>query len=391
MHNLSNSSNLQLTSYELDTLDVEDLKRHVEALEKEVAEIDLENELIERYLERNDPKMLIGINNELSKQKKTATRIQFVINAETQPATNGGNNRLMPKQSVMSFGSFGTAGSFSRSARTNDSQLQERVGYAMRSNLCAKETVNVHAETERIHTESKERARDLTAELETLCLTNDEVNETREELKNFVFVNGINPLTNKVPAERLLQFFDKWKKNGNGMRAKMRLQTATMRQGCITQRRALAAKAELSCILRPVDFEQLKMDKELFQRELHAKTKEIVSKKRASGNVSIALAVQRKQLIGKQDNLNRLNDKKDRIRKLTQKLEFESDKIENEKELWHKRIDKLTKAMNNHAAPSVMDYIQRKQDLQDLDKEIKILERKQRILELELKNKNIKK
>lgn len=378
---------MQLTSFELDNLDVEDLKRHVEALEKEVAEIDLENELFERYLSEHDPEMLVGINKELSKHK-TATRIQFAIAADA-PATN--NSRRQSQQSSMSVGSIVTGTSFSQSARTNESVHQQRVCYAMRSDLCANETVNVRNETERTEAESKKRARTLTAEIEALRLSNDEVNETRHEFKDFVFVNGVNPLTNKVPAERFTQFFAKWKKNGNGMLEKMRLQTATMQQEYIAQRRSLASKAELSCILRPVDFEQLKIDTKLYQRELNAKNREIYSKKRASGNVSLALAVQRKHLAGKQHKLECLNEHKDRICKLTKKFQLEGDKIASEKVLWQNRNEKLAKDMSTYVGPSVMDYIQRKQELEDLDKEIKILERKHRILKIELQNKNTKK
>lgn len=384
---------MPLSEYDLDNMDLTELSARIEEFQKEVAEIDLENELLERYLEKNDPELLVGIQMQLAKQKAPA-RIKFAVNAKRSVDTTHSAGNFSRRESLTStiFDtiSIGTAASFARSARTLDSQQQEmRVGYGMRTELCNKEAAVVMAETDRIQGITKLQCRELIAEIEELRLTNDEVIETRREFKEFVLVNGAHPLTKRVPSERFQKFFDKWTRNGNAMVENFRMRTTTLKRNSVQMKLALTVKAELSSILRPVDFEKLEIETEQLQKEIEQKTIHVLALKRTTGNGSLALSMQRKQLLNKEAQLKRLLADQERVRKLTLNYEVSSDNAVKDIARWTRRKEKLNEKMLTYEAPTILDYMNRKQELTDLDKQVKALTRSYNITLIKLKNAKI--
>lgn len=380
---------MPLSGYDIENLELTELKARIEEFQKDIAEIDLENELFERYLEKNDPELLVGIKKQLARQKAPA-RIQFAVMAKRSVDTthSGGNfSRISRASTIFDTISIGTAASFARSARTLDSQQQEmRVGYGMRIELCNKELAVVNAETDRIQAITKSECRELIAQIEELKMTNQEVTETLREFKDFVLVNGAHPLTKRVPSERLLKFFDKWTRNGNALVENFRMQSTTLKRNCVQMKLELAIKSELSSILRPVDFEQLEIERQQLQKLIDEKTIHVLALKRTTGNGSLALSMQRKQLLTKETELERLLAEQERMRKLTVKYEVSSDNAEKDKARWNKRKEKLNEKMLTYEAPNVLDYMSRKQELADLDKEVKALLRTFNITKIKLKN-----
>lgn len=384
---------MPLSIYDLDNMDLSDLSARIEEFQKEVAEIDLENELFERYLEKNDPELLVGIKMQLARQKAPA-RIQFAVNAkrsyDTAHSFGNFSRRESRASTIGDTVSINTAASWARSARTLDSQQQEmRVGYGMRIELCKKETAVVNAETDRIQGITKIQCRELTAQNEELRLTNEEATETRLEFKNFVLTNGAHPLTKRVPSERFFKFFDKWTRNGNAMVEHFRMRTTTLKRNSVQMKLELAIKAELSSILRPVDFEQLQIEREHLQKDITEKTIHVLALKRTTGNGSLALAMQRKQLLNKEAELKRLLTEKERVRKLTMKYEVSSDNAEKDISRWSKRKGTLNEKMLTYEAPQIRDYMNRKQEMADLDKELKALSRSYNLTLIKLKNAKI--
>lgn len=389
-HKLSHTSMMDLTEYDLNTIDVVELKRRVDDLEKEMAQTDLENELFERYLEKNDPELLVGIKKELAKQK-AIPRIHFALTSnkshETMHSAVSGYSCRTSRSLQFDATSIGTNASFNRSIRTMDSQRQDGcVSFALRAELAAKEAATMRNQSDRIEAESKIKCRDLIAEVEELRLTNDELNETRREFKDFVLENGLNPVSKKIPSERLMKFFDTWNKNGNAMVAKMRLQTSTLKLSQRNRQMELAVKAELSGILRPVDFQQLEIETTELQKQFRDKTVHLMALKRTTGNASLALATQRKLLLGKESNLRRTRTEIERLSKMQTKYELDIDMAEKDIYRWNMRNEKLTNEMAMHEAPSIKDYMQLKQEQFDLDKELKALERTASILAIKLEN-----
>lgn len=390
---MSRTSLMPLSEYDLDNMDLSELKVKIDEFQRELADMDLENELFERYLEKNDPELLVGIKMQLARQK-TPARIQFALLAkrsvDTAHSTGNYSRRESRASTLYDTLSIGTVASFARSARTLDSQQQEmRIGYNMRAELCNKEASIVNAETDRIQGITKIQCRELIAQIEDLRTTNDEVTETRREFKDFVLVNGAHPLTKRVPSERFLKFFNKWTRNGNAMVENFRMRTTTLKRNTIQMKLALAIKAELSSILRPVDFEQLEIEREQLQKNIDEKTTHVLALKRTTGNGSLVLSMQREQLLTKEAELKRLRVEQERVRKLTLRYEVNCDNTEKDIARWNQRKNKLTEKMQTYEAPQILDYMNRKQELADLDRKEKALLRSYNITLIKLKNAKI--
>lgn len=380
---------MPLSEYDLENMDLSELRVRIEEFQREEAEIDLENELFERYLEKNDPELLVGVKMQLARQK-APPRIQFATNAKRSVDTThsvGNQSRA----SIFDNISIGTTASFARSARTIDSQQQDmRVGYGMRTELCNKEISVVNAETDRIQETTKCQCRELIAEIEELRMSNDEVTVTRREFKDFVLVKGAHPLTKRVPSERLCKFFHDWTRNGNALVDNFRMQTTTLKRNSIQMKLALAVKAELSSILRPVDFEQLEIENEQLQKDISEKTKHVVALKRTTGNGSLALSIQRKQLQKKEEELKRVLAEQDRVRKLNLRYEASIENADKDIARWSQRKEKLVKKIRTYQAPQISDYMNQKRELANLDREEKALLRSYNITRIKLKNEKIK-
>lgn len=395
----------KLSEHDLATVDLMELKRIVEDIQTEVAQSKLENILFERYLEKSAPEYLIGINKLMTKHK-TATRIQFATNikssTETQLDSAGGHsvsvsafNRrgaLRAGQSEDAVSIVTTNTAFSRSTRgasmrTVDSLRQDqKVAYAMRIELCDKETAIVQQQTERTVAKTKAEIRALNAELEELKLTADEAVTSMDEFREFVLINGVNPETKRIPSERLLKYIDKWVMGGNAIVETMRLKTCTLKLNCKQQLEALAIKEEQSGILRPIDFEQLEIERRQFAQLLEDKHVHLKGLKRVTANASLALATQRKFLQGTEQQLNTVRADVDKIQKSTDKFNDEIDIAEKEIGECQDKIDRLTNLSNTYSAPSVQEYMERKMEVQILSKEINALERKANISRIKLKN-----
>lgn len=391
----------KLSNMDLQTIDMLELKRIVDDFNAEVAQTKLENILFERFLEKYAPELLVGINKLMTKHK-TATRIQFATNikSSTDAASElGGYSASMvttrrggmrQSEDAVSIGTTATA--FSRSTRgasmrTVDSLRQEqKVGYTMRIEMANKETATVRQQTERKMAKTKTEVRILNAELEELKLSGSEAHASMAEFTEFVLVNGANAETKFIPSERLLTYCNNWIKGGNAIVETMRLKTCTLKQNCKQQLEALAIKEEQSGILRPIDFEQLEIERRQFQTILAEKY--ICSKglKRVTANASLALAVQRKYLQTSEARLRSILGEKDKIQKVTEKFDAESELAEKELDRWQDKIDRLKNLQHTYAAPSIMDYMERKMEVQDWGREISALERKVNICKIKLNN-----
>lgn len=157
----------------------------------------------------------------------------------------------------------------------------------------------------------------------------------------FVIVNGTNEVTKKIPLERYLKFIDKWTKNGNALIENMHMKTTTLKQNYGQQKSALAIKAELSGILRPIDFEQLEIEKRQFLETIDVKNKHFIGLKMATGNAALVLSTQRKMLLQSEEQLTNIKEKQAKAQRSIEKMYTEEAALLNEIDQWQDRIDKI--------------------------------------------------
>lgn len=411
----------------------EAILRSLYDMHRECAYAQLESDYIERYLQRNDADMLIGVTDRIVRTNAADTRIHFAPNLtqggtsfassgprESQLGTVERNSSYLRRtargyaSSLVGFsgnvggggggdsggGGFGGGGSSfdtdamslasagmsmsNASMRTVDSLgMDTGVNYTMKLELVDKDYAGFVAQIEVLRSNTKAELRDVTAELEEMRLSSDEAVETLREFRDFVMVKGRQPgARGTVPLERCLKFFDKWMIHGNGMVERMRLQTATLRQDIGVKEKALAIKAEMSGILKPVDFEELSIQRRSYELECAEKDAHLLGLKRVTGNVALALTTQRKLLEKSKSQLAAIERKTEVAKRETDRFDKMRETVEDEIEMWSERVDKLQERKNTYKAPSTMEYMEAKMRLDGLVREVKMLLRQEKIAQI---------
>lgn len=371
-----------------------DLIERVEKTKKEIAYIRLENEMIERFLQKHNPELLTGITTDPTVPIKRTPKVYLVEPTPSAKHTisvdhlyqHSFDNPSLSARSSSNKISFSQ--SRTSSCRTFDSLLQSQshVNLTMKIEMTEKECDALKLAQLKFEQKSKQRLARLTANVKELKTTNKEIVKTMQDLQEYVLVRGMNPITKKVPLERFIKFTEIWMKSGNTLIENIRLKTTTLRQNCFQQKSALAIKAELSGILRPVDFEQLQIEKRQFMQTIDEKNTQFVGMKKVAGNINQALAAQKKSLKETEAILMGLIAKKDKINEDCRRFEKEGNAAEKEIDVWKEKIERLQKQIDVYRAPTAYDYMCRKIDLQTVQQEIKAMERKENILKIKLKN-----
>lgn len=379
-----------------------DILRSLVDMKRSAAYTELENGYMVRYLERNDPELLLGITKMMQRNVAAdTTRIQFATNVTDNQSGDGPTER-MPRHNadsgdntsvvsaVMSFSSTISTRTTTTSVALG---LHQGVNFTMKIELVNKDYAVFAGDIERLRQTTKEELRDYTAQVEELRLSQAEAIDTLAEFRDFVMVKG-RPLDNKptpakaattaqresVPLERFLKFIDKWVIHGNGMVEQMRLRTATLEQETREQEKSLAIKAELSGILLPVDFEQMEIEHISFEQSYADKESHLLGLKRVAGNVSLVLAKQRRLVEQSKAKLAAVKRRTAEVKADVAKFERSRENVEDDIEHWQERVDRLTERRSMYVAPSTMQYMDVTRRLHALEREVRMLRRQEQIV-----------
>lgn len=353
---------------DLSTMSTLDILHSLIKMKRRAAYTELENGYMERYLERNDPELLLGITKMMQRNVAAdSTRIQFAPN-------------VMDNQSI------------NQSITTEASGMNQDINFTMKIELVNKDFAVFAGDIERLRQTTKEELRDYTAQVEELRLSQAEAIDTLAEFRDFVMVKG-RPKANKpapakaatttqresVPLERFLKFIDEWVIHGNGMVEQMRLRTATLERETREQEKSLAIKAELSGILLPVDFEQMEIEHISYEQSYAEKDMNLLGLKRVAGNVSLVLAKQRRLVEQSKAKLASVKRRTADVKADVAKFERSRENVEDQIEHWQERVDRLVERRSMYTAPSTMQYMDVTGRLHALEREVRMLRRQQQI------------
>lgn len=379
---------------EFDAMNNEELLNFINEQKRIASLAKLENIYIKRFLQANDPNFVPVIHT-LEDRK-----IQFADTEGTKTIYNdkfaANINKVSPKLSLNmaksedQFSMKSTLTSYSRhmSIRTFDSVIhnEPEINLSMKLEMISKAIADCKARKTQKEFETKKILRNLNATVDELKLTNRETIETIVTFEDYVVTKGIDPLTQRIPSERFIKFYTNWVKSGMSIVEKMRLKTSTLRKNAAHQKSLLAIKAELSGILRPIDFEQLQIKKYDFQITIEEKNAHLIGLKRVKGNAALALANQRKMLLDTMAKLESVINKSKECESQIARLKAEANLVEAETVTCNGNIEKLLEQMKTYKAPSALEYAKLKTSLRNLEKDLKLAKRKNYISKIKLNN-----
>nr|XP_033334700.1 coiled-coil domain-containing protein 113-like [Megalopta genalis] len=214
------------------------------------------------------------------------------------------------------------------------------------------------------------------AEMEELEIRMSEVQEAKEEFEENVVVGGVDPITGKIPAERVVRFIEEWLKSANTIIERLRLRSATHRMLIKKTRHQLAQREQLGEALRAVDFQQLNIQNKDYVRMIEEKSVYVLDMKRIAGHYHLKLTQRKQKLRDLQQTLNGL--KKEMLQRDNQirELRVEYKQVQQDVAKVDKDRNNLITYVDNHSVPDILEFVKVYAEVEQLQKKYKRLERR---------------
>nr|XP_031827707.1 coiled-coil domain-containing protein 113-like [Nomia melanderi] len=144
-------------------------------------------------------------------------------------------------------------------------------------------------------------------------------------------------------------------------------------------RQQLVQREELGEALRAVDFEQLNIQNKDYVRMIEEKTIYVIDMKRIAGHYHLKLTQHKQKL---SDLLSTLSNLKKEISQRDQQIEelrVEGKHVEKDVARMNEELGSLLNYMEHHSVPDILDFVNLQAEVQELQKEYKLLNRRKNI------------
>lgn len=229
------------------------------------------------------------------------------------------------------------------------------------------------------------------AKIEELRFRSEETIETE---KNFMlhFMRDeadmlfLETATERQIERKLRKFTANWFKNARALLGTMRLTIVSLQETCQQHRADLITKADLSGILTAVDFEKLIIKRNELINELEDKNTHMAGLKGITGKTSLAMTEEKQAMMNLETQMRNVVNRYEEIGRTISKLEKEVDVVQQNNLKDQVILAELRGQLEEYEAPSISEYIERKEEALQLEKEEKILHRKIYILNMKFNN-----
>lgn len=312
------------------------LESHIDALNKEIEHLRLENSVLLSYNEKKTAEL--GVDEEEKKKKKNKKNVVLTLNPD---------------------------------------QKYEIANIVHEDLLAEIET----------HRKNSEKMIDtLRAVLEETEIRIGELKRDAYEFKRDVVVGAENPRTGKIIAERVVRYFDDKNKQVDAIIEKLRLKNANLKSQINKLEATLAQKEEVGDVLHYIDFHQLQIENKQYVAKIEERNDELLTVKHSGSKTTQALNEYKRRLNQQIEDANWLKNELNSKEALKIKLENEHKKVSKEL-ITEKKVRNRLKQQIEEASemPDIEEYIMQKREMQNLESVKKNWEKKVEIMEMAAK------
>ncbi|XP_033074514.1 coiled-coil domain-containing protein 113 isoform X3 [Trachypithecus francoisi] len=188
-----------------------------------------------------------------------------------------------------------------------------------------------------------------------------------------------------LATQKVMKYMEDMNRRRDNMKEKLRLKNVSLKVQRKKMLSQLRQKEEVGEALHDVDFQQLKIENAQFLETIEARNQELTQLKLSSGNTLQVLNAYKSKLHKAMEIYINL-DKEILLRKeLLDKIEKETLQVEEDRAKAEAVNKRLRKQLAEFRVPQVMTYVREKILNGDLEKSIKMWERKVEIAEMSLK------
>ncbi|XP_020800751.1 uncharacterized protein LOC110178089 [Drosophila serrata] len=371
----------------LGSLDALDMLRTIEQVHNDVATLRLENHIMVEFLEKNDPKLLLGL-----RQRRTSILKRLQNTKRGSVAGSRGSRQSSSKRSIsMSVNRLASvtasAGVGTEKRRGPDYKLN----YKAKAEMAEKRAAEVEKRVTDIERNALREVKQLRAKIEELHYRSEETIETENNfmlhfLRDEQDVAFLEGATERQIERKLRKFTTNWFKNARALMGTMKLTIVSLQETCQQHRADLITKSDLSGILTAVDFEKLMIKRTELVNQLEEKNIHMAGLKGVTGKTSLAMTEEKQAMMNLETEMRTVLNRTEEVTRAIQKLEKEVAAVQNHNAKDNVTLDELRAQLQEYEAPSVGEYIERKEEAHVLEKEEKMLQRKIYILNMKLNN-----
>ncbi|XP_028727249.1 coiled-coil domain-containing protein 113 isoform X3 [Peromyscus leucopus] len=188
-----------------------------------------------------------------------------------------------------------------------------------------------------------------------------------------------------LATQKVMKYIEDMNRRRDNMKDKLCLKNVSLKVQKKKMLLQLRQKEEVGEALHDVDFQQLKIENAQFLETIEARNQELIQLKLASGDTLQVLNTYKNKLHRAMDIYNNLDKEILQRNELLGKIEKETIQAEEDRAKAHALNNKLRKQLAEFRAPQVMMYVKEKILNGELEKTIKMWERKVEIAEMSLK------
>jgi len=252
--------------------------------------------------------------------------------------------------------------------------------------VASQEMEEVRDEIEATKGNSEKLLDSLRASMEETDVRISEIKKDAYEFKRDIVTGAENFRTGKTVAEKAVRYMEEKLRAKGAMAEKLRLKNMTLKSQIQKMEGQLQQKEDMGEVLHVIDFDQLKIENQQYLEKIEERNNELLRLKLTTGNTVQVLNTLKRKLNNLTAESEWLKRETSQRKETLAKISEEISRVEQEKE-HAARADRKTRreTQSQSNMPQVLDYVQQKAEMYDLERSVSSWRRKVEIAEVEAK------
>lgn len=349
----------ELENHPLNDLTDQQVIDLVQELETENRHLQVENVLFESFLHENDESLLDGLDE----------IVEFLLGRDW---VSSSTDQLK----------------FKLDSYTSITSIAEgkgpKINLAQKTDMLMRAMEDTQSKLETFLKKSHVTRRNLKSELQEFSIRELEIKEATDIFEYNVVVQGVDKLTQRIPAEKFIRYMDEWLRSAQFQIEKLRLRIATLKGQYNKVSHQLIQRQELGENVHAVDFDQLEIENKHFKDKIEQKNTHLIELKKMNGGANLVLSTHKKTLQKLQEDCTRLKEEIEAKNKEITFTEKVCEQADDELKTEIEKYENCKKLKSRYVVPDVMEYVKLKVRLEELRKNIKVWIRRKKIQDIAL-------
>ncbi|KXJ27320.1 coiled-coil domain-containing protein 113 [Exaiptasia diaphana] len=250
--------------------------------------------------------------------------------------------------------------------------------------IAQRELEELRDDIQKLKDESEKILDNYKAIMEEAEIRNAEMKKASYEFERDIMKGAVNQRTNKVIAERVTRYFEDKLRSRDTLIEKLRLKNSTLKVQKRKLHMQLKQKEEMGEVLHEVDFNQLKIENQQYLEKIDEKNQDLLRLKLMTTNVQQILNTYKKKLHTLTMESDQLKTEITQRNDLLCRIETENQMVDKDRKAADKLNTRLKQQLADYKVPEVMEYVEERAKLYELNKVVKMWERKVEIARMAL-------